>query len=69
MKIHIYLLSLIVAMVAAVAPIAPAQANTSSLPEVRVPSWLEPYTKQLWNPGGLATLAFLGVTGGIRLVG
>jgi hypothetical protein len=46
----------------------PARADGPLL-DFEAPGWLEPYKKQLWNPGGLATLAFLSVTGGILLSG
>jgi hypothetical protein len=66
MKFCLHLLSILAAIVATTTIIAPARAD-GLLPEVEVPSWLEPYKKQLWNPSGLATLAFLAITGGILL--
>jgi type IV secretory pathway TraG/TraD family ATPase VirD4 len=68
MKIHLYLLSLLAAITATTTIVAPARAD-GILPEIEVPSWLEPYKRQLWNPGGLGILAFLAVTGGILLSG
>ncbi len=66
MKILLYLLSLVAAITATI--VAPARAD-GPLPDFEAPGWLEPYKKQLWNPGGLAALAFLAVTGGILLSG
>ena len=68
MKIYLYLMSLVAATTITVTSIAPAHAD-GLLPNVDVPNWLAPYKQQLWNPGGLATLAFLFVTGGILLSG
>jgi type IV secretory pathway TraG/TraD family ATPase VirD4 len=44
----------------------PAQAQTS---DSSVPSWLQPYKDQLWNPQGLLTLAGLGIGGFIIMSG
>jgi hypothetical protein len=68
MKILLHLLSLVAAITATATIVAPARAD-GPLPDFEAPGWLEPYKKQLWNPGGLATLAFLSVTGGILLSG
>jgi type IV secretory pathway TraG/TraD family ATPase VirD4 len=68
MKILLHLLSLVAAITATATIVAPAHAD-GPLPDFEAPGWLEPYKKQLWNPGGLATLAFLAVTGGILLSG
>jgi type IV secretory pathway TraG/TraD family ATPase VirD4 len=66
MKILIYLLSITTAVVIATTPV---HANTGGLPEIEAPTWLRPYSKQLWHPQGLATLAFLCVAGGILFSG
>jgi type IV secretory pathway TraG/TraD family ATPase VirD4 len=44
----------------------PAQAQTS---DSSVPSWLQPYKDQFWNPQGLLTLAGLGIGGFIIMGG
>jgi type IV secretory pathway TraG/TraD family ATPase VirD4 len=44
----------------------PAQAQTS---DSSVPSWLQPYKDQLWNPQGLLMLAGLGIGGFIIMSG
>jgi type IV secretory pathway TraG/TraD family ATPase VirD4 len=37
--------------------------QAQALPDVSVPSWMEPYKKQLWTPQGLLTLILLGAGG------
>jgi type IV secretory pathway TraG/TraD family ATPase VirD4 len=38
----------------------PVQAQQQSA-DYSIPSWLQPYQQQLWNPQGIVTLAFLGL--------
>jgi type IV secretory pathway TraG/TraD family ATPase VirD4 len=53
-----YILLLAAITVTTVNTMQPAQAQ--DLPDVAVPSWMEPYKRQLWTPQGLLTMVVLG---------
>jgi type IV secretory pathway TraG/TraD family ATPase VirD4 len=63
MKKFIFHYILLVATIAitTTSSIQPSQAQ--ALPDVDVPSWMEPYKRQLWTPQGLLTLIVLGAGG------
>jgi type IV secretory pathway TraG/TraD family ATPase VirD4 len=61
MKKFILRYLLVIATIAAIdlTTTGPAQAQPSADPTI--PSWLQPYQQQLWNPQGIITLAVLGL--------
>jgi type IV secretory pathway TraG/TraD family ATPase VirD4 len=62
-----YILLVATSALTAISTIEASQAQ--SLPDVTVPTWMEPYKKQLWTPQGLITLVVLGVGGFIVMSG
>jgi type IV secretory pathway TraG/TraD family ATPase VirD4 len=62
MKHFVFRFLLVIATTAAIGLTAtrPAQAQPA---DSAVPSWLQPYQQQFWNPQGMMTLAILGVSG------
>jgi type IV secretory pathway TraG/TraD family ATPase VirD4 len=63
MKIFILKYLLVMVTIAGTCLMSKQPAQAQSLPEISVPSWVEPYKQQLWNPQGLLTLVVLGIGG------
>ncbi len=63
MKKFIFRYILLIATIAiiAIGTIEPSKAQ--SLPDISVPSWSEPYKKQIWTPQGLIALVLFGAGG------
>jgi type IV secretory pathway TraG/TraD family ATPase VirD4 len=59
-----YLLAIVAIVSVSSMPVQSAQAQ-----EADVPSWLQPYKNQLWNPQGFLTLALLAVGGYVVMSG
>jgi type IV secretory pathway TraG/TraD family ATPase VirD4 len=69
MKKFIFKYLLVIATVASTGFTAISPAQAQELPDVSVPSWLQPYKQQLWNPQGLLLLIALTVGGYVVMSG
>jgi type IV secretory pathway TraG/TraD family ATPase VirD4 len=65
---YLLILGVIAATSAVIRPTAIAS-PTKVKPDESVPSWLQPYKQQLWNPQALIAIALLGIGGYIILSG
>jgi type IV secretory pathway TraG/TraD family ATPase VirD4 len=54
---------LVIAATAGTSFLAIQPSTAAELPDADVPSWLQPYKQQLWNPQGILTLVALGAGG------
>jgi type IV secretory pathway TraG/TraD family ATPase VirD4 len=63
MKIFIWKCLLAIVAVASIEAITTMSAQAQELPDISVPTWLQPYQRQLWNPSSILTLAVLGAGG------
>jgi type IV secretory pathway TraG/TraD family ATPase VirD4 len=63
MKKFILKYLLAIAAITSIAATTTLSAQAQELPDISVPTWLQPYQRQLWNPSAILTLAVLGAGG------
>jgi type IV secretory pathway TraG/TraD family ATPase VirD4 len=63
MKTFIWKYLLAIATITSVATTTTLSAQAQELPDISVPTWLQPYKQQIWTPSGILTLVALGAGG------
>jgi type IV secretory pathway TraG/TraD family ATPase VirD4 len=63
MKIFIWKYLLAIAAITSIEVTTTLSVQAQELPDVSVPTWLQPYQRQLWTSSGILTLAALGAGG------